>query len=131
VDYFHTKLNQLRKLKWHISEQDEINIIVHNINDSGTRQMALANNPRTLYDLLTYFRSCDQNPPSDANSESRPQTFKIRCFSCHAVGHRSINCPAKRLSNVKPTTSGSNNPICTFCNKNGHYYSLIQEVNVR
>jgi hypothetical protein len=66
VDYFHTKLNQLRKLNWQIPEQDKINIIVHNITDSGTRQMTLANNPRNLDDLLTHFRSCDQNPSSDA-----------------------------------------------------------------
>jgi hypothetical protein len=83
--------------------------------------MALANNPRTLDDLLTHFRSCDQNPSSDAKLEFRPQVFKIRSFSCDGVGHRSINCPTNRFLNGKLTTAHSNNPICTFCNKNGHY----------
>lgn len=122
VEYYSRKLNLLQKLNWCIPVKDMVNIIIYGVDQKEIKHMALLNHYNTLDDLLTYFRSVDQNiPVSSFVPPILQESFKVTCHYCHKPGHMKYNCPNKRTkqqpSQQPKTTSAI---LCTHCSKPGH-----------
>lgn len=119
AEYFEEKLRKIHRLNWEIPEQEKVNIIVHGIREKDIKQMALANKYQNTDELLTYLRGCDLNSDSKYPlKQNFTSDFKIQCFNCKESGHRSFNCPRKRVPGEK---SRRLNVRCNFCKLPGHY----------
>lgn len=134
IEYSRKKLGKLSKLSWEIPEIHKINIVVTGITDINIRQLAFANNYRSVDELLTFLRSCDHNlRKSKANIktpfDSEKSQLKIYCFKCNEPGHKRNNCPKKRFSLLNiPSNTGKENQYsvrkyavaCKICKKHSH-----------
>lgn len=120
VQYYSIKLNKLQKLNWDIPIKDMVNIIIHGLDRKDIKHMALLNNYQTLEDLLTYFRSIDQNLPVSSPTRNTGSTT-ITCYYCHQSGHVKYNCPKKKRNTHFPYTKEEQpRNYCKLCNKSSH-----------
>lgn len=71
---------------------------------------ALHEHLRTLPDSSTTGeKRTSYNFPKTSNKMSRKGNFRVRCFACKEIGHKTTNCP----KGGKPIT-------CSYCKKIGH-----------
>jgi hypothetical protein len=128
--YYFTKLSKLNKLQLALTDEQIIDVIIEGNGDTQVQLTLRAANCRTFVDFAAYIKNIPNSQSKSAEmtcgtkrtyeerykikqgrmNRQELESAKVKCFSCHEIGHKRNNCPKLQKAVAR----------CSFCHKMGH-----------